>query len=875
MGVNGLWKLLEPAGRPITLESLENKTLAVDVSVWLNQALYGMRSQHGSTVPNAHLVLLFQRICKLLYYRIKPIFVFDGGVPELKKKTMAARRAIRLSARNKAQKISKNVLEKYLKSRAIGSVTGRKSRRPTSGLGLQQVQEKDLFELPPLPEKEEPESPSVDESFFSSHHLQDTTDLNIDSEGFRELPHEIQHELIVEMHEKSKRHSRYQDVDMPEESEEFSNFQLDHLLKRGKLTQRLGTIRKEMNEKQAGELVVGAVGEMSVNSIIQSQKIMSEETGHSILIKRTQARKTDELEDEADEMAGGFFREISNEDVVHPQPILLKDLPKITSDIAKPSVSGALDEAASSTDESGDGNEPEIVYNETFPYRSSKKVIGDGNGVAVPHITNEDFPKTVGEKEVIYLSEKEQPMQKESTESNDLVLVENRLDSVGSNEQKVDSNNGNIHTNANPPSREPSEQKVNLTSNEDLQIEVGRELSENVTIEIAPSTKEHEDKKDSEKDLTTIEDELDDFEDEIKKKKSLIEQLLSNRRPSVVNESANSNVGNISDEKLSEEKPFSEISPQRENNFKNDDKDSSSDETKNLPSAMAIMDESVRDISDCEAPEPAVNDISAQNEFEGKTYEELGEIQMRLDEDLENLKEEKTRQSRLAATVTDEMYKDSQELLHLFGIPFVVSPMEAEAQCATLDRHHLCDGSITEDSDIILFGAKKVYKNVFNQKYDAELYQEDDVKCILGLDRLNLIAIALLTGSDYTEGVQGLGIVSAMEIINEFSGEGIEKLQNLKNWLEGKSKLLLHESKVKSKLKNVVLPTGFPSSQVFEAYLNPAVDDSREAFSWANPDLHSLRLFASEKLGWSKMKTDEILLPVIKRLNTRERSEKN
>ena len=28
--------------------------------------------------------------------------------------------------------------------------------------------------------------------------------------------------------------------------------------------------------------------------------------------------------------------------------------------------------------------------------------------------------------------------------------------------------------------------------------------------------------------------------------------------------------------------------------------------------------------------------------------------------------------------------------------------------------------------------------------------------------------------------VLGVGIVSAMEIINEFSGEGIEKLQNLK-----------------------------------------------------------------------------------------------
>lgn len=64
----------------------------------------------------------------------------------------------------------------------------------------------------------------------------------------------------------------------------------------------------------------------------------------------------------------------------------------------------------------------------------------------------------------------------------------------------------------------------------------------------------------------------------------------------------------------------------------------------------------------------------------------------------------------------------------------MVSPMEAEAQCATLNRNDLCDGSITEDSDIVLFGAKKVYKNVFHQKRDAEVYQEDDVKCVLGKD---------------------------------------------------------------------------------------------------------------------------------------------
>ena len=50
----------------------------------------GMRDQHGNAVHNAHLHVLFNRLCKLLFYRIRPIFVFDGGVPELKKDTLVS-----------------------------------------------------------------------------------------------------------------------------------------------------------------------------------------------------------------------------------------------------------------------------------------------------------------------------------------------------------------------------------------------------------------------------------------------------------------------------------------------------------------------------------------------------------------------------------------------------------------------------------------------------------------------------------------------------------------------------------------------------------------------------------------------------------------
>ena len=47
--------------------------------------------------------------------------------------------------------------------------------------------------------------------------------------------------------------------------------------------------------------------------------------------------------------------------------------------------------------------------------------------------------------------------------------------------------------------------------------------------------------------------------------------------------------------------------------------------------------------------------------------------------------------------------------------------------------------------------------------------------------REKLVCLALLTGSDYTEGVETVGPVTAMEILAEFPGEGLRPLQ-VKFW---------------------------------------------------------------------------------------------
>lgn len=48
--------------------------------------------------------------------------------------------------------------------------------------------------------------------------------------------------------------------------------------------------------------------------------------------------------------------------------------------------------------------------------------------------------------------------------------------------------------------------------------------------------------------------------------------------------------------------------------------------------------------------------------------------------------------------------------------------MEAEAQCAFMEQSNLVDGIVTDDSDVFLFGARSVYKNIFDDRKYVETY---------------------------------------------------------------------------------------------------------------------------------------------------------
>ncbi|KAK6910034.1 DNA excision repair protein ERCC-5 [Kwoniella mangroviensis CBS 8886] len=119
MGVKGLWSLLNPVSRPVQIESMEGKRLAIDSSIWLYQFQATMRDKDGRVLVNAHVLGFLRRINKLLFHGIKPVFVFDGGAPALKRATIAERKKKKAGAAANHAKVAEKLFAAQMRREAV------------------------------------------------------------------------------------------------------------------------------------------------------------------------------------------------------------------------------------------------------------------------------------------------------------------------------------------------------------------------------------------------------------------------------------------------------------------------------------------------------------------------------------------------------------------------------------------------------------------------------------------------------------------------------------------------------------------------------------------------------------------------------------
>jgi flap endonuclease GEN len=126
------------------------------------------------------------------------------------------------------------------------------------------------------------------------------------------------------------------------------------------------------------------------------------------------------------------------------------------------------------------------------------------------------------------------------------------------------------------------------------------------------------------------------------------------------------------------------------------------------------------------------------------------------------------------------------EVLSLFGVPVLHAEKKGEALCALLNEQGLVDGVISNDGDCFLYGARNVYTNLTIDSLDQGTIIRYDSSALfaipslvedqvdkertnldrkISLSRKDLIAFAILTGSDECSGVPYVGVKKAVKFI--------------------------------------------------------------------------------------------------------------
>ncbi|XP_028999263.1 DNA excision repair protein ERCC-5 [Betta splendens] len=924
MGVHGLWRLLESTGKPINPETLEGKVLAVDISIWLNQAVKGVRDREGNSMQNAHLLTLFNRICKLLFFCIRPVFVFDGDAPLLKKQTLALRRQRKEELNRESKQTNEKLLKTFLKRQAIKAALGDSSKDPLPSLSsVRRDKVEDMYVLPALPAAEEKEKSSSeeeeresDEEVDTYHHAhegdlyEDPNTVDINSEEFASLPPEMKHEILKDMKEFTKRR-RTMYHKPPERSGDFSHYQLAGLLRRNQLNQRLEGVEKEMSQRSAGSApqLYQQDGDQQSHSV-ESRRLVSEDSSHYILIKGSKKSLTaPENQPVATLSSGssltGYKKRAADRPKPLWRPVCEEEEEEKEEEVQGTSVEDSKPTTSTLSQEDISPPSPRTLkaihaaMNDSSDEERINQDMKDGNlsprtQLAIHQALSEDED---GAAKRSIPTELQEDAQRPVT----LVVVHSSEEETEPAMTSLLSEKPDVQENPTSPSLHVKDSLFVSSSEDEMEEVIGQR---NKALRFAALQQCQENELKAEGEMT---------KGELKRREPQNSLVFENRdlvqpqsvatstpNPASISLSAAQGQGNDvvkseSSEESETEEGFIEVS---EDEFKEEDeadalvvlgeapsvevqRDETAKEEKleeNLtPAAVPGLKEDEEKFKQNEETEQKEESSSAPAtcEWEHLDMDELEALEGSLQVEQSHLRERKQQQERMANTVTGQMYLESQELLRLFGLPYLVAPMEAEAQCAALDRADQTNGTITDDSDVWLFGGRHVYKNFFSQDKYVEHYQYSDLHNQLGLDRTKLINLAYLLGSDYTEGVPGVGYVTGMEILNEFPGPGLEPLTEFsKWWMEAQEKKRLvadpRDTKVKKKLRDLKLQPGFPNPAVAQAYLHPAVEQSESSFSWGRPQLDMIKEFCLSRFGWSSRRTEETLQPVMKQLNNKQ-----
>ncbi len=165
--------------------------------------------------------------------------------------------------------------------------------------------------------------------------------------------------------------------------------------------------------------------------------------------------------------------------------------------------------------------------------------------------------------------------------------------------------------------------------------------------------------------------------------------------------------------------------------------------------------------------------------------------------------------------LTDTILTTTREVLELLDVPVIDAPAEGEAQAAYMARQDDVDYVGTEDYDALLLGAPLTLRQLTSSgdpelmDFQATLEQHD-------VTWEQLVDAAILMGTDFNEGVSGIGPKTAIKLVREHG--------DLWGALEARGEHVDHGDRI----RNLFLDPAVTDDYAFDREVNPDLDAARE-----------------------------------------------
>ena len=212
--------------------------------------------------------------------------------------------------------------------------------------------------------------------------------------------------------------------------------------------------------------------------------------------------------------------------------------------------------------------------------------------------------------------------------------------------------------------------------------------------------------------------------------------------------------------------------------------------------------------------------------------------------DLAKAKSKAQQTSRL----TDEMVKQSKELLDLLGIPHVQAPSEGEAQASYMVKKGDAYAVGSQDFDCLLVGSPILIRNLtssgrrklpgkeaYTKVFPKQISLKTNLKT-LGITQKQLVDMAILIGTDFNDGVKGVGPKRSLQMI--------KKAGNVENAL--------------STFGNENAPTFEEIKEIRKIFLKPNVTNDYN-IQWSAPDNDKVLRILCDDHHFSRERVEPVL----------------